>query len=293
MSAKFISVLALVLSLLPLSTNQAAGSLAGRIIWICRARARRITEINLRLCYPNLSENDRRKLAFESVLETGRQLTESAWVWHRPVQQSLDRIVEIRGEEHLTSASESSKGLIVVSPHIGNWELCTLLMSRTNTFTYLYRSPRNRVMDDLLIKWRAHLGGQPARLDTAGIREALRVLKNGDRLGILPDQEPDLQNGVYAPFFNVPALTMTLLPKLARRSKAHVLFFVVERLPNAHGWRLHILRANPRISSANLEEATAAVNTDVERCIEICPRQYLWNYKRFSTLKDGSRRYYK
>lgn len=292
MNASTIDVASKLLSLLPLALNQSVGTLLARAAWLGNSRARRITEFNIRHCFPDMPANEQAKLSYESLKHTGRQLAECAWIWNRPASQTQQLIRETRGEQLLKDALDSLEGVIVVSPHIGNWELCALPLSALAPFTYFYRSPRNEALDPLLLKWRAHLGGQPASLDAGGIREGLKIIKKGGMVGILPDQEPDPDNGVYAPFFNQPALTMTLLPRLAARSGAHVIYMVSERLPDAQGWRIHYLPADPTITDDNPEVAAAAVNRDVERCIQLCPAQYLWDYKRFNTLSDGTRRRY-
>lgn len=293
MSPWFLSVFARMLSWLPLWANQVLGATVGRLIWAVNASPRRITEINLKLCFPDMPIVERRELAFQSIIETGKQLTECAWIWHRPQAQIENKIIDIVDEELLDEASKTGKGVIVISPHIGNWELCSLPLSRKAPFTYFYRSPRKAGMDKLLIKWRAHLDGQPASLDAAGIRQSFGVLKRGEILGVLPDQEPDPNNGVFAPFFSEPALTMTLLSKLAKRSGATLLFCVAERLPKGEGWRFHIIPADDAIAGSEINQSTAAINRGVEQCIERCPAQYLWDYKRFTTLPDGTRRSYR
>ena len=293
MSVQIISAIARLLSWLPLGANRALGSALGTLAWLTYSRPRRVTEINLHLCFPEMSSRERQLLAKRSLIETGKQLTECAWIWHRPVDQTRRKITKIKGHHLLLTARASDKGVIIVSPHIGNWELCSLPLSTDDAFTYFYRSPRTPGMDPLLKKWRAHLGGQPATLDAAGIRDAMRLLKKGGTLGILPDQEPDQANGVFAPFFGQAALSMTLLPRLAQRSGAQVLLCVTERLPGSQGWQVHFLPSDPAISDQSLSVATDAMNRDVERCIAICPAQYLWDYKRFNTCQDGSRRSYR
>lgn len=292
MSVHLINSLARLLSWLPLGTNRALGAMLGRLAWTTNSSPRRITQQNLAICFPDMPIAKRQRLAKNSLIETGKQLTECAWIWHRPLHQTRLKIKEIVGKDLLDAAQASSKGVIIISPHIGNWELCSLPLSVNAKFTYLYRNPRTPGMGPLLIKWRAHLGGHPAALDASGIRDSLRLLKKGGTLGILPDQEPDLNNGLFAPFYDQPALSMTLLPRLAHRSGAHVLLCIAERLAGSQGWRFHFLPANPAVSGADLNEATIAMNKDVERCISVCPAQYLWDYKRFSTQEDGSRRSY-
>ena len=293
MLARLISLIAYVLSRLPLSINQAVGSALGRLAWFFNSRARRITEFNLQHCFTDKTNAERDALTLASLRQTGTQFTECAWIWHRPPETSRQLIREVRGEQLFQDAMASSRGTIIVSPHVGNWELCSIPLSDDAVFTYFYRSPRNKHLVPLLLKWRAHVGGQPALLDSSGIREGLRILKKGGVIGMLPDQEPDPDNGIFVPFFGQPALTMTLLPRLAARSKAHVIFMNVERLPEARGWRVHYLQADPAITNPDLVVAASALNRDVERCVTIRTEQYLWDYKRFDTLPDGSRRRYK
>ena len=292
MSVNVISTISKALSWLPLRTNQFLGAMIGQLSWLSHSSQRRITETNLRICYPGMPEDEIGLLARSSLVETGKQLTESAWIWHRPINQTLNKHIDVRGQSLLDDAIKAGKGVVMISPHLGNWELCILLLSQRHPFTYFYRSPRREGMGELLVKWRAHLGGKPASLDAAGIRQGLRVLKQGEILGFLPDQEPDQDNGVFAPFFNEPALTMTLLSKIAGKNDYPILFCAAERLPSAEGWRLHILPGDKEIASSNLQEATTALNKGVEDCIGLCPEQYLWDYKRFNTLTDGTRRSY-
>lgn len=288
MSVQLIRTLSRVLSWLPLRANQSLGAALGRIAWLQDGKLRRITEVNILLCYPQMTVEERHDLAYRSLIETGRQLTECAWIWHRPLPRIEQKIVEIRGSSWLDEAQQSGRGCLMVSPHLGNWELCSLPLSRLKPFTYFYRRPRRSDMDSVLIQWRAHLRGQAATLDAAGIRHGLKTLKAGGIVGILPDQEPDRPNGQFAPFFDNPTLTMTLLSRLANRSNAVVLFCVAERLPRGKGWIFHIIPADQAVASRNPDEATTALNRGVEQCIALCPEQYLWSYKRFNTREDGS-----
>lgn len=281
------------LAALPLRANHALGALLGEIAWLARTRARRISEINLALCLPERSDRERRRLARRSLRETGKTLTESAWLWCRPRAFVERHVREVHGGEILERARAGGRGVLAVTPHLGSWELCNLPFSLTGDITYLYRPPRNPVVEPMLLAGRANLGGRPARLDPAGIRTVIGELRSNGTVGVLPDQEPDAGAGTFAPFFGTPALTMTLLAKLAARTDPTVLFVVSERLPRARGWRVHFLEAEPGIGDADRTRAAAALNRSVERCIALCPEQYLWSYRRFRELPEGGRRPYR
>lgn len=105
-------------------------------------------------------------------------------------------------------------------------------------------------------------------------------------IGILPDQVPS-EGGVIAPFFGLPALTMNLLSKLAKKSNAVVIFGFAERLPWARGYRLYFLPPDEVITTGDVEESVAHVNAQVEKCIRMLPEQYLWIYKRFRNTTPG------
>ena len=281
------------LARLPLGANHALGALLGELAWLARSRARRISEINLALCLPELDDAARRRLVRRSLRETGKALTESAWLWCRPRALVESHLVETRGAEHLERARARGRGVLAVTPHLGSWEFCNLPFSATGDITYLYRPPRNAIVEPTLIAGRANLGGRPARLDPGGIRTVIAELRQSGTVGVLPDQEPDAGGGVFAPFFGEPALTMTLLARLAERTDPSVLFVVAERLPRARGWRVHFLEPEPGIGDPDKTGAAAALNRSVERCVALCPEQYLWSYRRFRELPGGGRRAYR
>ena len=113
---------------------------------------------------------------------------------------------------------------------------------------------------------------------------------------ILPDQQPKSRRrgaGVFAPFFGVPALTMVLLGRLARKTGAAVVFSFAERLPGNAGYRAHWVEAPAAIADADPVRAAAALNQGVEQCVRICPEQYQWSYKRFQARPEGESEVYR
>jgi KDO2-lipid IV(A) lauroyltransferase len=179
------------------------------------------------------------------------------------------------------------RGVIVLSPHLGAWELAGLYLSTLGPTTTLYRT--QPVGDALVRQARGRGGAELVPTDQHGIRRLLQALRRGGYLGILPDQEPKADRGsVFAPFFGVPAFTMLLVNRLARRTGAPVVFLFAERLPKAKGFHLHCIAAPEGIDSEDDVVAATALNLGVQRSIEVCPEQYVWAYKRFRSRPDGS-----
>jgi len=153
--------------------------------------------------------------------------------------------------------------------------------------TCLYRPARQQGMGTVVVAGRERMGIRLAPTDTRGVRILLQALKVNELIGILPDQDPRDEAGVFAPFFGVQAKTMTLLSRLAHKSGAPLLFCMAERLPWGRGFRLHFLPAPSGIDSSNTALAAAALNQGVEQGVKLAPAQYQWSYKRFRTRPAG------
>jgi KDO2-lipid IV(A) lauroyltransferase len=219
----------------------------------------------------------------------GRTYCEMGRLWLRPPDDVLGLIREVRGGELLRR--EEGRGLIVLSPHLGAWELAGLYLAAQGPTTIFYK-PQQR-LDDLIVAARRRTGARLAPITARGIRALVQGLAAGEYAGILPDQEPRADKGAaFAPLFGVPAWTMVLVNRLARKSGAGVIFMFAERLPWARGYRIHCLPAPVGIDSEDDGIAAAALNAGIERCIDVCPEQYLWPYRRFRRRPGDTPRVY-
>lgn len=280
------------LARLPLRVSQGIGAAIGWALGLFPNEARRVTRRNIAHCLPELSHAERRTLVRRSLMESGRTATETAAIWLWPLERVRPLVREVVGEELLEEGLARGKGVVVLSPHLGNWEMAGLYFSLRCGITSMYRPPKVREMDALMLAARERGGAHLVPTDASGVRALMKALRQGQLIGILPDQNPDRDSGVFAPFFGHPALTMTLLPKLARKSGATVLFTWAERLPRGQGFRLHIRPAPEGISDADLAVAAAALNQGVEECVRALPTQYQWGYKRFKSRPEGAPDFY-
>lgn len=269
-------------SLLPLRTVHAMGAWIGRRSLRSNSRSARFTAVNLRLTRPELGEAECADLLRRTMEEAGKSVTEVAAIWGGGAEKSLGLVREVVGGELFADALASGKGVIVAAPHLGCWELLNYWLCSKTPMAILYRPPRIQAIEALLRKVRGKLAPEQVRAEGAGVRTLFKRLGAGGTVGILPDQKPREGEGEFAPFFGVEALTMVLLPRLAARTGAIVLFSFAERLPDGEGFRIHVLPAPEGIDSTDLKVACTALNRGVEQCVERAFPQYQWHYKRYT-----------
>jgi KDO2-lipid IV(A) lauroyltransferase len=276
--------------LLPLRVLHALGSAFGDMAWLLRSRERRITEINLALMSDQDGALSCQLDARQVLRETGKSAIEIAKVWSGRPQHALRLVREVRGADLFEQALESGKGILIAAPHLGCWELLSYWLAERTPLAIVYRPPRNPEIEPLLIKARGASKVEQVRAEGAGVRSLYRRLSAGGVVGILPDQQPRQGEGEFAPFFGIEALTMVLLPRLAERTGACVLFAFAERLPRGQGFRIHVQAAPSRVADADLRIACSALNEGVEHCVRAAPMQYQWHYKRYSISPPGPKR---
>ena len=270
------------LALLPLRALHAAGSLLGRLALGRRTRTARHVAANLAIARPGLDEASRNALLREALEESGKSATEIIKIWGSGAERALRLVREVHGEALFDAALASGKGVIVAAPHLGCWELLNYWLCRKTPMAILYRPPRIAAIEGLLRKVRGALAPEQVRAEGAGVRTLYKRLAAGGTVGILPDQKPRAGEGEIVPFYGRNALTMVLLPRLAARTGATVLFAFAERLPRGAGYRIRFLPAPEGLTDADLASACGALNRGVEACIELAFTQYQWQYKRWS-----------
>ncbi|TNY25606.1 lipid A biosynthesis acyltransferase, partial [Fulvimonas soli] len=270
------------LALLPLRALHAVGAGLGRLLLWRRGRTARVVAANLAIARPGLDAAARAALLREAMAEGGKTITEIVKIWGGGAQRALGLVREVRGGELFDAALAAGKGVIVAAPHLGCWELLNYWLCSRTPMAILYRPPRVAAVEQLLRKVRGALAPEQVRAEGAGVRTLYKRLAAGGTVGILPDQKPRAGEGEFAPFFGRDALTMVLLPRLAARTGATVLFAFAERLPRGAGFRIHILPAPAGLADADLGVACAALNRGVEACVERAFAQYQWQYRRWS-----------
>jgi len=289
--ARLIIALLQLSAALPRGVRAALSQLGGWLLWLTASRSRKTAEINVALCFTQMPAASRRALVQQSLIETVRLGLEMGPSWLWPADEALALIDHVEGRQLMEAAKGAGRGIVILAPHIGNWELLGLWLGRHYQAINLYQPPKSPLLDKLIHSARSRSGAVLVPTDKKGVATLLKSLKNGGLTGILPDQEPEASGGVFAPFFGINALTATLAANLARKTNAVVLAAYVKRTDE--GYSLMIEPVDDSVMSEDEVIAATAVNRAVENCVRAAPAQYQWEYKRFKARDDGGGKRYR
>lgn len=280
-----------ILAIIPLPVLHLIAGGWGRLLYLLPTKARDTTTKNLRLCFPEMAEQNLRQLIKASLIHTCCTAMEMGKAWVAPMKKTLGTVVETSGYEEFANAVTGERGVILLAPHLSNWEILGLFASEGVDSNFMYQPPRLAALDRLLREARSRNGVKMAPTNRKGVAEVLAALKRGELVGILPDQVPSDESGVFADFFGEPAFTMTLVSKLAQRTNALVYCGYAERLSKGKGFRAVFVPADERIYSEDIAVSVRALNKTVEDAANKALAQYQWEYKRFRRRPDNSEFY--
>lgn len=273
-------------SVLSIDGQRRLGRWIGKVAWYLRLEGARVTRVNLDLCFPELDHASRRRLACRSLQHTGMLLMEAGAISHWPEPRWRRLMLEVQGEELLRDAEASGDGALILVPHFGNWEYLALVLGR-HRITALYDPPRLRALEPVIHRARTRTGATLLPIDSAGLRRFYRALADGGVTALLPDQVPERNSGVYAPFFGHAALTMTFAHRLLRRTNARALLGTARRCPG--GFRVSFLEMDAeRLRDPDPAVSATAMNAAIEALVRTDPAQYQWEYRRFKRQPRGT-----
>ena len=281
-----------IISWFPLSVAHGLGRLLGRFFNSYSNELSRITRRNIELCFPELNEQQRDELVCETLMQTAMAILECGALWLWPMERVLKTVQKVSGWELMEKARAEGKGVVFAAPHLGAWEIIGLYSAKHSPMTCMYRPPKLTGLDQLIRNGRGRSGVSLVPTDAGGVRALYKALSRGELVGILPDQDPGRGAGVFAPFFNVEANTMTLLSRLAGKADTLVLMAYAERLPKGQGYHIHISSAPEGLADADPVVAATCLNKAVEECARAFPDQYQWAYRRFKNRPEGENKLY-
>lgn len=261
------------------------GALLGRLFYLADRRHRSVTLENLNAAFgKEKSERERKRIAVGVFENIGRSVVEFAWIQGKPASELVNRTT-FEGLEHYEAAIREKKGGVILTAHFGNWEwmgtAISLLGKRMNVVARPLDNPDLNLMVNA---WRERYGNRVLNKRTSAA-ELLKLLRAGELVGILLDQNTAANEAVFVDYFGRPAATHKGLAVLALRTGAAILPTFIIREGGRHRViiekRLEIVRTGDL--ERDLREATALFTRTIESAVRRYPDHWLWVHRRWKT----------
>ena len=271
------------LAFLPLPAIRALGTALGWILYTLIASRRRVVQANFLVCFPQLSNLERRRLALQTFVYFSQAWLDRAWLWHAP-KPWVQRRVRLTGA---VAELQGTEPTVIFLPHFvgldAAWVGMALAMPRASTTIYTDQS--NKLVDQWILQGRQRFGHLRLFGRIEGVKPIVAALRQGQPLYLLPDMDFGPDESVFVPFYGLPTATVPSLSRFARLGRAKV----VPLLPRltARGYDVQVLPAWSDFPSADPVADTARMNATLQTYIDSMPAQYYWVHKRFKTRPEG------
>jgi KDO2-lipid IV(A) lauroyltransferase len=280
---------------LPLPFTRACGAALGVLAYLVARQRRRVARINLRACFPDMSEHDRRRLSRAHFRAFGQALLDRGLIWWGS-RSRIEKTIHWAGFEHFEEAAAAGP-VIVLAPHFVGLDAGGIRFSMLMHAISMYSRQKNKVLDATILRARSRFNKPILLSRQDGMRPAVRAMRRGLSFYYLPDMDFGSRDAAFVPFFGVTAATITAPARLARITKARVVPCVTRMTPDGYEARFYPAWTDFPDSDddapATLARAARRMNEFIEARVLEMPEQYLWTHKRFKTRPPGQAKFYR
>ena len=274
------------LAQLPFAMQMRLGLWLGRLSYHLAHRRRYITERNLALCFPELSEQERQQWVYKHFETMGLTVFEMGMSWFMPYKRLAKRF-ELKGLEHWQALKVKGSGALVIGMHFNTLEIANGPVNRLFNLHMTYRPHDNPAYDFIQCAGRERHNPDAGMVDRYDVRGMVKVLKQGDWLWYVPDQDYGKKVSEFVPFFGVNAATVAATPRLLRMAKVPAVGIVFKRKADLSGYVIEFLPPFENLPSGDDAADLLRLNQYFERRIRENPIEYLWTHRRFKSRPKG------
>jgi len=231
-----------------------------------------------------MEQQQRQQLTKQAIQNELTSYFEFLSIWGSTNEKNIKSIHRIQGEHYFHEAVAEKKGLVLVIPHFGTWEVMNSWLSKYTQMTILYKPVKNPDADQFVRDARSREQAHLVPTDESGVRQIFKALKQGGTTAILPDHTPD-HGGDMINYFGIPLASSSLSAKLIQKTKAKALLIYTKR-NDQDGFDMYIEPINPQIYEGTAEDGTLIIHQTLEQLIRRYPEHYHWSYKRFRANPD-------
>jgi KDO2-lipid IV(A) lauroyltransferase len=269
------------ISWLPFKLQLAMGRVLGRVIFKFASKRKHVALVNLRLCFPDKSEDEVQVLLKKNFENTGIALFETGMGWWWP-DWRVKRKVKIKGLEHLEKARKEGKGVLLLAMHYLSVEMNARGVGYGHPMVVFYRPHNNQLME--FFQFRGRGRSNKYMLGKRDVKGLIKALRDGEVCIYLPDQDYGRDRSVFVPFFGVKeaaSTTGTLI--FARQKNVETMILIPVRNDDGSGYTLEVMPPLENFPTKNDVADVTRVNQELEKAILHKPEQYMWLHRRFKT----------
>ncbi len=286
---KIFVLLLKIASYLKPQTGMAIARMLATFAILLKTRLRKTTETNLMLCFHELSDKELYDLVRDSLANSFYLFFEYAYMSNWDRNRLLGLFSQVDGLDLLEDGIRKRKGVLLLIPHFGNFEIFEVFMASYYSFVALYNPPKVKSLERAVSNMRQRHGGSMYPIGPSGLRAIIKELRNGKISVLLPDQAPNVDSGaIQSEFFGNNIRYMSLIHKLLKKTSSEVLIASVKRCLDHNSLKYEICFEKPDdlVYSENEREHIGAVTDALERIVLRSPKQYQWEYKIFKNRRD-------
>ncbi len=268
----------------PLPAVRALGAGLGLLLWLLASRRRHIADVNLRLCFPDWCDAQRRRMVRRHFIAFGQSVLDRAWLWHAP-ESLLQQRLRWTGEVQALTAPGP---LVMFAPHFVGLDaggMAVSLLLRPAPVAFIFVAQSNPVVENWVRGGRERIGNARPHFRHEGLRQILAGLKRGEPLHLSPDMDFNREESIFVPFMGLQAATVPSLSRLARVAGARVVP-VVTRMTDS-GYTIEAHAPLTDFPTSDLVGDTTRMNEWLAQAICGMPEQYHWVHRRFKTRPEG------
>ena len=270
-------------TLLPFKLQLVLGRNLGRLMYRLMKKRRHIAETNVRLCFPELNEDQRNEIVRKTFENNGISLFETAMAWWAS-KQRLKKMCEVSGLEHIQAAAEKGNGVILLTAHFCTLEIGAAMIALHHPIQVTYKKARNPLFEAVVKSSRER--NFINAIDTYDVRRTVSTIKEGHVTWYAMDQDFGANRSVFVPFMGVNTCTLTTPSRFTRMTDALIVPYFPLRDEQGK-YHLKVLPALENFPGDSLEEDATRINALIEEYVRQAPDQYLWVHRRFKTRPAG------
>lgn len=240
--------------------------------------------LNVDICLPHLNQTQKHAIVKSAVRNELQSYMEFFSIWGSSNAQNIARIKQTFGTEYFHQAMDENKGIILLAPHFGTWEIMNAWFAQHTKMTIMYKPIKNPEADQFVRQARSREQATLVPTDESGIRQIFKALKMGGTTVILPDHTPK-HSGELIDYFGLPLSSSNLSAKLIQKTKAKALLIYAIR-NETEDFNIHIEPIDEAIYTGTATDGTLVIHRAIECLVQRYPEHAHWSYKRFRAHPD-------